>query len=529
MRRRSGFRSRGCGRGCGRSGPRGGRCGRSGFRSRCGGLPVEGREVGRGLRVTPRGLAQGVNHEGCRHHHDAADDEHRVPDGAASRLNLGGRDEAQHEGEQRTAEAECPEQPHQAVAPAQTERARRVAELVAQHDGRREHQHVHDEVEQHGELRENLVEGLHRGHDDEEQRQQRDHAPLHEQDVALHADAVGLLEEGGQVARLAHGVDTLRGAGHPGEHAGQHAEHQRHGDDGRGPRHVQVAEVVVEADEQRLRQADVLGRDDEAQREGAQHEDADRDERADDDGARVVARRIAHLHHVDAHHLHAGVEEEDAAGEHQVVELRQVGEEALRHVHVVVAARGDVDDAQHDEQSGGDDGAYHAAPLADFAHPVEPLERDEGGQPVDGQHDDQREELVRGERHVVGLVDPDEGNRDRPEGEHRGVPDGRFNPLQPDGQKARPCAVGFAHPAEDAALLVGEHGGQLGGHERRGDEEDDGGKEVVEGRRGSVDRLGRESAQAYDRRHVHDGQRHDTQLEPRTRCFFCIHRVSVLL
>ena len=72
-------------------------------------------------------------------------------------------------------------------------------------------------------------------------------------------------------------------------------------------------------------------------------------------------------------------------------------------------------------------------------------------------------------------------------------------------------------------------GGQLGGHERRGDEEDDGGKEVVEGRRGSVDRLGRESAQADDRRHVHDGQRHDTQLEPRTRCFFCIHRVSVLL
>ena len=480
-------------------------------------LPVEGCEFGRRLRVTPRGLAQGVDDEGRRHDHDAADDEHGVPYGIASGLNLAGRDEAQHEGEQRAAETQHAEQPHQSVALAEPERARRVAKLVAQYDGGREHQHVHDEVQQHGELRENLIEGLHRRHDDEEQRQQRDDASLHEQDVALHARAVGLLEEGGQIARLAHGVDTLRGAGHPRKHAGQHAEHQRHGDDGRGPRHVQVAEVVVEADEQRLRQADVLGRDDEAQREGAQHEDADRDERADDDGPRVVARRVAHLHHVDAHHLHAGVEEEDAAGEHQVVELRQVGEESLRHVHVVVAARGDVDHAQHDEQPGGDDGADHAAPLADFADPVQPLERDEGRRPVDGQHDDEREELVRGERHVVGLVGSDEGDGDRPEGEHRGVPDGRFNPLQPDGQKARPCAVGLAHPAEDAALLVGEHGRQLGGHECRGDEEDDGREEVVEGRRGSVDRFGRESAQADDCRHVHDGQRHDAQLEPRGR------------
>ena len=47
---------------------------------------------------------------------------------------------------------------------------------------------------------------------------------------------------------------------------------------------MQVAEVVVEADKQRLREADVPRRDDEPQREGSQNEDADRDERADDDG-----------------------------------------------------------------------------------------------------------------------------------------------------------------------------------------------------------------------------------------------------
>ena len=152
---------------------------------------------------------------------------------------------------------------------------------------------------------------------------------------------------------LAHGEDTLRGACHPGQHAGQHAEHQGDGDDRSGPRDVEVVEIVVESDQQRLREADVLGGDDESQREGAQHEDADRDERTDDDGLGVVARRILHVHHVNAHHLHTRIEEEDAAGQHEVVEFRQVGEEALRHVHMVVPAGRDVDDAEDDQQSRG--------------------------------------------------------------------------------------------------------------------------------------------------------------------------------
>ena len=245
---------------------------------------------------------------------------------------------------------------------------------------------------------------------------------------------------------------------------------------------MQVLEVVVETDQQRLRQADVLGRNDEAQREGAQHEDADRDERTDDDGFRVVFRRIVHVHHVNTHHLHTRVEEEDTAGQHQVVELRQVGEETLRHVHLVVTARGDVDDAQQNEQSGGYDRADHTAPFADFPDPAQTFERDEGGQPVDGQHHHQREDLVRRQDHVRMLVQSDEGDRHGAEGQHRGVPDRRFDPLQPDGQKARARSVGFAHPAEDAALLVGEHRRQFGRHQRGGDQEDDRREEVVEGR-----------------------------------------------
>ena len=209
---------------------------------------MERGEVGRGLGVFPRRLAHGVDDERGAHDHHAADDQHREPDGVAAGRNLTGRHEAQDEGQQCAAETEASEEPHQAVLFAQAERTGRALHLVAQDDGGREHQHVHDQVQQHGQLREDLVERLHRGHHDEQQRQQRHDAALDQQDVLLYAVLVGLLEERGQVTGLAHGEDTLRGTRHPRQHACQHAEHQGDGDDRAGPRNVEVVEVVVEPD-----------------------------------------------------------------------------------------------------------------------------------------------------------------------------------------------------------------------------------------------------------------------------------------
>ena len=192
------------------------------YRSRYDGLllPVERGEVGRGLGVFPRRFAHGVDHERGAHDYHATDDEHREPNGVAAGRDLAGRYEAQDEGQQGSAETQTAQEPHQAVALAQAERAVGVLHLVAQHDRRREHQHVHDQVQQYGQLRKYLVERLHRGHHHEQQRQQRHDAALNEQDILLYAVLVGLLEERGQVTRLTHGEDTLRGAGHPGQHAG---------------------------------------------------------------------------------------------------------------------------------------------------------------------------------------------------------------------------------------------------------------------------------------------------------------------
>ena len=225
---------------------------------------------------------------------------------------------------------------------------------------------------------------------------------------------------------------------------------------------------------------------------------------------------------MDAHHLHAGVEEEDAACEHQIVEFRQIGEESLRHVHLVVPSRSDVDDSQNDQQSGRDDRTDHSAPFADLSDPADAFERDEGCDPVDGQHHDEREELVGGQNGIGLLVQSDEGDRHGAEGEDRRIPDRRFDPLQPDGKESRAGSERLADPTEDASLLVGEHRRQFGCHQRGGNQEDNRCKKVIERRRRAIDRFGRQPAQADDRRDVHDGERCHAEFESCT-CF-CFHR-----
>ena len=71
----------------------------------------------------------------------------------AAYRNLAGRNEAEHECQQRTAETQTADEPHQSVAfAADAERARGLFHIVTQIDGAAEHQQIHDEVKQYGEL-----------------------------------------------------------------------------------------------------------------------------------------------------------------------------------------------------------------------------------------------------------------------------------------------------------------------------------------------------------------------------------------
>ena len=80
-----------------------------------------------------------------------------------------------------------------------------------------------------------------------------------------------------------------------------------------------------------------------------------------------------------AHHLHTGIEQEDTAGQYDIVQLCQIREETLRHVHIIMSASGDVDDAQDYEKACRDDCADHSSPFAYLAYPTKTFHRDEGG------------------------------------------------------------------------------------------------------------------------------------------------------
>ena len=78
---------------------------------------------------------------------------------------------------------------------------------------------------------------------------------------------------------------------------------------------MQVFEIPVEPDKQTLCQGNVFCRNNQTQCERTQHEDNHGNPGTDKDRFRVVLRcRFLHVHHVNTHHLHSGVEKEDSRG-----------------------------------------------------------------------------------------------------------------------------------------------------------------------------------------------------------------------
>ena len=261
---------------------------------------------------------------------------------------------------------------------------------------------------------------------------------------------------------------------------------------------MQILEEVVKSYKQRLCKVDILCRYDHSQGEGSKYKDADCGKRAYDDGLRIVSGRIVHIHHMDTHHLHTGIEEEDAACKHYVVKILQVREETLRHVHVVRTSCSNIDDAQYYQQACRNDRADHSAPFADLADPVQTFKRDEGRYPVDRKHCHQRIDLVRRKYSVAGIVHSDVCERYGTEGKYGRIPYCRFYPLKPYRKKSGPCAECFSDPSEDSSLLVREHGGKFSRNHSRRYQEDQCRKKIVECRRRSVNSFCRKTSKAYN-------------------------------
>ena len=106
-----------------------------------------------GRSILPRRLTHRIDDERSHHHHDTTDDQYRIPHRITTYRNLSRRDEAEDKRQQRTEEAQSTNQPHQAVSLAtDAERTRQILHVIAQVNGGCEHQQIHDEVKQYGEL-----------------------------------------------------------------------------------------------------------------------------------------------------------------------------------------------------------------------------------------------------------------------------------------------------------------------------------------------------------------------------------------
>ena len=84
---------------------------------------------------------------------------------------------------------------------------------------------------------------------------------------------VALLEERRKIACLSYCEDALRRTCNPCQHTCKYSEHQRNGHNRTCPRDVEMSEVVVESDQERLSEVDVLCRDDKSKCECAEYED----------------------------------------------------------------------------------------------------------------------------------------------------------------------------------------------------------------------------------------------------------------
>ena len=126
-----------------------------------------------------------------------------------------------------------------------------------------------------------------------------------------------------------------------------------------------------------------------------EYEDGDRGDGRNKDRDWIVAGRIADFLDVDRVHFHSGVEEKDAGGQDDVVEVAEVWNEVPPgQVDLRMTTAHEVSETEHDQDEGRDDRADDTAPLGHPGEGPDAAERDEGGQPVDRQDDRQHEHVV---------------------------------------------------------------------------------------------------------------------------------------
>ena len=129
--------------------------------------------------------------------------------------------------------------------------------------------------------------------------------------------------------------------------------------------------VIVEADQQTLCQVNILFWDNNTQRKSTQHKDNNSDQRTDKYSFRIVLGRIINILYVDTAHLHTCIKQEDTGSKHQIIELREIGEEITVEVHVGMTAHRQVNNSENDQQGSGKDRTDDTTYFSHFTNPTQ--------------------------------------------------------------------------------------------------------------------------------------------------------------
>ena len=280
-----------------------------------------------------------------------------------------------------------------------------------------------------------------------------------------------------------------------------------------------MVEDDAEGDEQTCLEVDLfVGRDD-GYGQGAEREEAERDQGGKEHGPRELRLRPFQFGGVHGVDLDTGEEQQDAGQEGDVAHARDVGEQARVHVVRGVGpdylgdrggdvlegdsvAPGQPDDGHQDDDDAGQDRADEKPAAREVGERRGAAEGDPGCEPVHGDREAPYEDPVLGQCRETGHV----GGRGGGESQHGGVPDDVLDPLQEDGREAQVGVEGLLDPGVDTASAGGEGAAQFGAHECRGNQKEERGEEDVEKHGELLLRHHRKSAQADDRRGGHQSE-----------------------
>lgn len=183
------------------------------------------------IRVAPGGTTQGVHYQGERYDYSHTNDDYAYVDHGGAGRDLCRGKIGEHQGKQRTEDAQAADNVFANLAAGHSEAALLQRLCATQtHEGSVNH-YDHNEVDDSGHLRHYLIGALYGRKHYEQQAEQGDEDTLNQEDGDVGSILVSLLQGAGKIAGLCDGHKAGGGTGDQRAHLADYAEHDEESHD----------------------------------------------------------------------------------------------------------------------------------------------------------------------------------------------------------------------------------------------------------------------------------------------------------